>query len=434
MTFFYLSITLKNFNIMKIAITIPTGRINVKNTLKSFIDNYVKFGHDLNNLNVYLSIDTQFMNTKREDFLVPEIEKLVKVSYIFEEDRFLLAKELEVFGKINSKVCETILFGRGYAKQRNAALIKALIDGNDVAICVDDDEFAILPYKNITNDLVWIETDFFKAHLDAIKDGADITRGPYLGYTSPIPSDFEKNIPEVIRKKLGSALEIGSEIISSESFMNLMNKIKYFKESDFTKKAFEVPFSKTGKPILTGNAAINLNSVRSGKLPVFYTPPEARGEDAIFALQLKTSKVVEVPAFIFHDPFLIYDKLIEGDKPSSLRNIPVDDESVKRFSSALIGWLKYAPFLLKLTSEDQELKSRLEKMLMQIKEPTIDLAKILEDQEIAKSYDVLKKYSESVEEDYKLFVFVQSEWKNKILPYVNKISNASRDEYKQIEL
>jgi len=143
----------------------------------------------------------------------------------------------------------------------------------------------------------------------------------------------EKDIPEEIRMKLGEALSYGSEIISSYSFFHLFSNIKNLTKKDIENSPhpYVVEQGKHGKNILTGNMGINLHSVKSGKVPVFHTPPEARGEDAIFALQLKNTEVREVGSFIFHDPFVMYPEMAERKFPEYLKAVPVNTKTKERF-------------------------------------------------------------------------------------------------------
>ena len=82
---------------MKIALTIPTGRPRVKKVMKAFIDNAIIHGYNPKDFSIYLSIDTEFENTKLKDFkLDPLTEKKVKkVCYISNKKRrFIKSHEI----------------------------------------------------------------------------------------------------------------------------------------------------------------------------------------------------------------------------------------------------------------------------------------------------------------------------------------------------
>jgi len=409
---------------MKIAITIPTGRLRVKKVVRAFIDNAILHGYNPKDFSIYLSIDTTYQNTKKEDFkLDPElVKKVKKVTYIYEENRNKLGKEIINRCKANPKIIEQLFIGNGYSKQRNSALLLAIQDNNDIAICIDDDEAPFIPIRKKNGKIEWKNLDFFGPHIKELSNGTDITRGPYMGYQSPVPSDFEKDVPEEIRIKLGEALQLGSDVITRYSFFNLMNQIKYLSEEELLNptRPFVVKNNKNGKHIYAGNMGINLHSIRQGKIPIFYTPPNARGEDTIFALQIKDITVKEVNSFIFHDPFDMYQEIFDSKFPEHLKAIPVTDSTKLRFAQALLGWLKYAPILINLTSENEkDKKQRIEEMINKIEEPTRELASILKCPELNDCLKTLVEYSINVNDHSRDLSIAQKEWKHKIIPSIS---------------
>ncbi|HEA46370.1 MAG TPA: hypothetical protein ENH99_01160 [Candidatus Pacearchaeota archaeon] len=399
---------------MKIALTIPTGRPRVKEVVRAFIENAIQHGHDSKDFSIYLSIDTEYQNTCEEDFYLDKetLDKIRKVEYITEEKRKILGNAIKKRFNVPNSLIDKFFVGNGYSKQRNASLLFALIDKNDFAICFDDDEAPFIPVKKTDGSIEWTNLDFFGPHIRALSSGTDVTRGPCLGYLSPIPSDFEKNIPKEIRKKLGQALQYGNDVITKNSFLNLMSKIRYLDENDADKESFVVKEGKHGKHIYAGNMGINLDSFKKGRIPLFYTPPNARGEDTIFALQLADLEVKEVNSFIFHDPFCLYPQILDGDFPEFLMSIPVTSETKERFADALIGWLKYAPILIHMTSKtEKEKNQRLNEMLSQIGSPTQQLADILECSKISSCERVLFDYSKNAKNHFMDLDSLQKTWK-----------------------
>lgn len=406
---------------MKIALTIPTGRPRVRQVVKSFIENAILHGYNPKDFSIYLSIDTSYQNTKECEFrLNPTIErKVCRVHYIGETRRHELGEEIAKRCSAYNQTIYNLFSGNGYARQRNSALFLAIQDKNDIAICIDDDEAPFVPIKQKNGQIIWKELDFFGPHIKELSSGTDVTRGPYLGYLSPIPSDFERDIPEEIRKKLGEALQYGSDVITSHSFFDLMNKIRYLPEEELTNpsRPFIVEEDKNGKHVYAGNMGINLNSVRQGRIPIFFTPPNARGEDTIFALQLKETIVREVNSFIFHDPFDLYPEIFKRNFPKSLKNIPVTEHSKKRFASTLMGWAKYAPIFIELTSKDSDDKrEKIEGMLAKIEEPTKELANLLNLPELRKCKDILADYYQSVQDHCAQLTAAQTIWRTEIVP------------------
>jgi hypothetical protein len=419
---------------MKIALTIPSGRPRVKDVVMAFIHNAALWGYDPAMFSVYLAIDTK-MQEKRieeaesagnngkneftcvEDFKLPFKDgfRPSRIVYISDEDREYIAEEIVESTGADSKIIKCLFAGRGYSKQRNSALWHALRDGNDFAVCIDDDEAPFIPIKGNNGKLTWENLDFFGPHIKELDSGADITRGPYMGYESPIPADFEDNVPDEILTKLGYALEWGSDIITRRSFFGHMNKVKYLNEGELVvpRKPFLVEYGKYGKHVYTGNIGINLHSAREGKIPIFYSPSNARGEDTIFGMQLRDAVVKEVGAFVFHDPFGAYPKLLEGEFPERLIDIPSTPESTRRFASALMGWLKYAPILIILTSKSEnERSARISKMINNIEEPANRMAELFGCPELRECKTILNEYHARVDEHYHELLNVQKEWRN----------------------
>ena len=410
----------------KIALTISSGRPIVKKVVKAFIENAVFHGFDYEDFFVYISIDTEYFNSRVKDFIIGEelSEKLNKIKYITKEDRDQISEGIANSSSIDRNLSDLLFSGRGYSKQRNSALIHALRDGCDYAICVDDDSAPIIPVKKEDGKITWKNLDFFGPHIKALSEGADITRGPYMGYQSPIPSDFEKDIPEEIREKLGEALELGNDVITRDSFFNLMNKVKYLpiKETLSPTRPFVVESGAYGKTIYAGNMGINLAAVREGRIPIFYTPPSrARGEDSIFALQLDDVNVVEVNSFIFHDPFTMYPNIFDDIFPKFLEKIPITKSTKWRFADSLIGWLKYAPILIRMTcSNDVERDERITEMLSRIEYPTSRLADIFDCPDFNTCYDVLNEYHINSKTDYENLLVAQEKWRGNIIPVLNQ--------------
>ena len=410
----------------RIALTISTGRIAVKRVVKSFLDNAELHGYDIEDFSVYLSIDTEYNNTRASDFkLDSNLERRLRnVDYITPKSREEIGRELISETGANPLIINSMFVGRGYSKQRNSALLRALQDENDLAICFDDDEAPYIPIKDKNMNIKWEALDFFTPHIKELLIGADVTRGPSTGYLSPIPSDLEEEIPEFVREKLGELLQLGNEVVSKKSFFNLADNIIYLSDNEITNpyRPYIVKNSKYGKTILSGNMGINLDSIRKGKLPIFYNPPNARGEDAFFGLQLKDNNVVEVPSYIFHDPFLLYPNLPEGNFPEKLETIPVNRKSIDRFADAVTGWLKYAPLFILMSSKTPgEREERISKMINDIEAPTRKMAELLDSPKLLDCRRILEDYNREVFKDYQMLRKSQETWREKVVPYCGSL-------------
>ena len=66
--------------------------------------------------------------------------------------------------------------------------------------------------------------------------------------------------------------------------------------------AYEIKKVGAGKWVAGSTLCLNLNHL--SKIPAFYNPEDARGEDTFFSTQLINSKVIKVPVYHFHDGFL----------------------------------------------------------------------------------------------------------------------------------
>ena len=77
---------------------------------------------------------------------------------------------------------------------------------------------------------------------------------------------------------------------------------------------------------LGSTLCINMNHL--DKIPAFYNPPEARGEDTFFSTLLDDAKVLRVPVYHFHDGFLKYPGIMKQKYPVSLRKIKGDESEI----------------------------------------------------------------------------------------------------------
>ena len=76
---------------------------------------------------------------------------------------------------------------------------------------------------------------------------------------------------------------------------------------------------------------INLNNIHN--IPAFYNPPDARGEDTFFNLALKQkakAKVLKTNSYHFHDTFLKYIDVMDGNYSSKLKKISLKEGNRKK--------------------------------------------------------------------------------------------------------
>ena len=329
-----------------------TGRSNVCKIINSYykdmlsqIDNYDK----QINLTIFILFDTSYQNTAKEEFyqLEPEVLKNITVKYITPECINRQIKTLKEKNNMTSEELE-LFFGHGHAKGRNTIMYYALKYKMDYLLFWDDDEYPVAVLKDHGKN-TWIKQNNLLEHIKFMeKNNADITVGYHCGYISPIPYiDFNNDFTENDLKQFIEV--ISNDIISWESIKEKMrntNGVTYaYMRQARGIGATEIQSDGIGKWIAGSTLCLNLNNVN--KIPAFYNPPNARGEDTFFSTALNNSSVFKIPVYHFHDGFLKYTCIMEGNYPKSLRQINVKEASIKdRFFKASLGWIKYKPLLL----------------------------------------------------------------------------------------
>ena len=153
------------------------------------------------------------------------------------------------------------------------------------------------------------------------------------------------------------------------------------------------------------------------KIPAFYNPPFARGEDTFFSAMLKEAKIMQIPTYHFHDGFLKYVSILKENYPKKLKKIALDDGCIEqRFLKASIGWIKYKPLLVYINDRKnyrkiiEESRKNLEKSIPKMSEmfKTCDFTGLLNE---------LDKYDADVKKHYKEYVRTNEVWdgfKNRI--------------------
>lgn len=205
----------------------------------------------------------------------------------------------------------------GYASARNAPLLLAMRDGHDVGIFVDDDVHPL--------------GGFLRSHLDGFEAGADVTRGGYLGHAAPLV-DLSPLLGPECRAALGLALSLGNEVLAADC-LTAAPAVGTGALSELHR----------GLVVYGGNVGISLAALAEGRIPPFFCPPGARGEDTFFGLRLAGAAVSEVSP-VFHDPFGL-----GRDAPAA---VPPTPAHLRRFAGAVRGWVRYAPLWVRTQHTD----------------------------------------------------------------------------------
>ena len=273
-----------------------SGRPNVcaviNNTYKHLLNQTKKFDREVE-LTIFILYDLSYQKESREeDFykILPEVHKDIKIVHItpklIEEQKSGLVKE-----KIITMDEANLFFGYGYAKARNTLLYNAVINGIDYFLYWDDDEYPVACIKNNTNENIkWKAQNNILGHLENIEN-ADITFGHRCGYNSPLPYMELKN--PFHERRIKSFIEaVKNEFMTWKDVKEYLSKndgIAYADEELMKKKTVsEIQIQGTHKRILGSPLCLNLKHLE--KIPAFYNPEGARGEDAFFSLLLKRLK------------------------------------------------------------------------------------------------------------------------------------------------
>ncbi|MCW2718904.1 MAG: hypothetical protein JWR81_2726 [Pseudonocardia sp.] len=290
----------------------PTIRPHAGRVAELFLDDARAGGIDLADVALYFSTDPPLPAG------APTVDGtgLRLVRHVDGERRRALARELAARCDVDPGVLERAVVRRGYASARNAALVEAVLDGNDVAVFVDDDVHPL--------------GGFLPSHLAGLAAGDDVTRGGYLGHSAPLV-DLAPLLPEVCRVELGRALSLGNEVLPPD--------------------CLTAPGRTAGEParglvVYGGNVGLSLAALTGGRLPAFFCPPGARGEDTFFGLLLAgRARVGSGAAPVLHDPF----RLGVGAEGARVEPTPA---ALRRFAGAVRGWVCYAPLWVRTQHDD----------------------------------------------------------------------------------
>ena len=402
-------------NVIKFGIGFVTGRPNVckviNNTYERLINQF-KESEKKVELTIFILFDLGYQFTTRIDFygIVPNVYKDIKIKYITPED--IEEEKKKLIGKeILSKQDADLFFGHGHAKGRNTVMYYAKKYKIDYLLFWDDDEYPVACIKNEeTNELTWKEQDNIAMHLNYIEN-SDVTIGYHCGYISPIPYvELNEDIDEDLFKQYIEA--ISNEVVSWESI-----KEKFVKDNGITyaneniadgEGVYEKQLEGKGKWVAGSTLCLNLNHI--DKIPAFYNPEGARGEDTFFSVNLAESKVIKVPVYHFHDGFLKYSNITRGKYPKTLKKIKAREDEVKqRFLKASRGWMKYKPLLLYITN-NENYKDKISDVYSKLKQSIPELNKLLEENDFNILLKDLEEYDKNVKKHYQEFLKTNEIW------------------------
>lgn len=269
-------------------IGLVTGRSNVcdivNNYYKDMLEQVGRFSEKVK-ITIFILFDSSYQQTPREEFynIKAPVYENIKIKYITPEDIKEQIKKLSAKKEIKNEDVEFFL-GHGHAKGRNTIMYYAIKYKMDYLLFWDDDEYPVAVLKENGKN-VWLKQDNILKHLEFMKkENADVTIGYHCGYISPIPYiDYTEKFTEKDMKEFIEV--ISNDIISWESIrekMNNNNGVTYANsEIARGKGEYEIKSDGIGKWVAGSTLCLNLNNRE--KIPAFYNPPLARGEDTFFS-------------------------------------------------------------------------------------------------------------------------------------------------------
>lgn len=398
---------------IRVGIGFATGRKSFQKVLRTYIYNLVESGlaeDKLISLNVFVAYDLNYHKTKITDYtnVHPElVEHIDSIKFIGTVDRKEEIDYLMGENVINTEE-DRMIFGRGYAGNRNAVLYDAIKQNMDYLVFLDDDEYP-MAVTNTRDTAIWGGQHVLKSHLEYIAQ-ADITHGHHCGYISPIPyMEFNDTMTESDFRSFIEA--ISNDIVNWDTLKIVMKNggVTYADTNILTSDdAIEVHETNHAKFISGANLCINLTDAR--RVFPFYNPPGARGEDTFLSTCLSERKVLRVPSYTFHDGFSTYNHLLEGVLPIKLKFIKANTEQITtRFYKACIGWIRYKPLLLYITQPDSY-EEKIEEMREQLKETLPKICAYFGKPEFMDVLAELEKYHKNVVKHHREFLQTQRTW------------------------
>lgn len=393
-----------------------TGRENsckIINSYYEYIINQVKVLPNKVNFTFFILYDTNFINTKEEDFykINPEVKKCMKIKHLSPDYLIELKSKIAKKYELTSEEVDLII-GNGYAKARNSILCEAIEEKIDYLLFWDDDEYPLAAIEDGKN-IIWQKQDNILQHIKNIEN-ADITYGYRCGIINPLPTiEYTETITEDIYHKFIDALE--NEVVSWEKVQNMQKEdlgIGFANKEIAEHTAHNIELKGIGQTDFVLGSGICLNLTHLDKIPAFYTPPEARGEDTFFSCALKDcgARVIRIPVYHFHDAFLKFKFLMEEKFPKRLKKITNEDDGVAlRFKRTTIGWTKYKPLFYYIIQKESY-KDIMNKTRANLEQSVNQMSTAFPNSDLTVLLNVLDDYDKNVEKHYNEYIKTIEVW------------------------
>ncbi|MFA6850881.1 MAG: hypothetical protein WCS30_11090 [Selenomonadaceae bacterium] len=390
-----------------------TGRANVCNVINHYYQDMlrqVEKSTQKIHLTIFIAYDTHYQHTPKEDFYKITRECSDQIHIVYITPQMVAGKKRKVMNLFSLKEEKlTPLFGNGHAQGRNIVMYYALVYKIDYLLFGDDDEYPVACIKK-QNTISWCRQDNIFLHIAAMQY-AEVSIGYHCGYISPIPCfTFDKGLTEVALKRFIDA--IGNEIVNWDDIRDKIQKTNgvTFADSSVIKNrlVYEIHSSAGAKWVAGSTLCLNLQHVQ--KIPVFYNPPRARGEDTFFSLRLNELKVVRVPVYHFHDGFLTCRKIMKGIYPGRLDKIQMDKTRIKkRFFNAALGWLRYKPLFTYLTKHSSY-DAIIQKTMMNLKQSHKGMSAVFGQRDFDYLLYTFAENSANVRKHYQEYIMTNKIW------------------------
>ena len=398
---------------IELGIGFVTGRSHVCKVINNYYKYMINQVKELDkrvNITIFLLYDLSYVGTERSDFykIVPAVYKDIDIRFITPED-IEEEKQRLISKSVLTEEEADLFLGNGHARGRNTLLYYACMNNMDYLLFWDDDEYPVACIKD-EDKIEWKKQENLNAHLKIIED-ANVSIGYHCGYISPIPYiDFNREIPEEEFKKFIEV--ISNDIISWESIKNKIQNnygITYADEKIANEEGMhEIQKQGAGKWVAGSTLCLNLHNLN--KIPAFFNPPNARGEDTFFSTMLDDSKVIKTPVYHFHDGFLQYSQIMFERYPKTFEKaINTDYANGTRFFKACIGWVRYKPLLLYI-SDREHYNEKIKEVNKKLEECIPAMNKLFNNFDFNVLLDELKEYSDRVELDYNDYLRTNDIW------------------------
>ena len=388
-----------------------TGRANICKIINSYYEFMIKQVEELEckvNFTIFILYDVNYLNTKEEEFykIDPEVMKHIKVKHLSPE--YVFNKKNEVIKKFGLTEEEAnLIIGKGYARARNTILYEAIEEGINYLLYWDDDEYPLAAIKE-NDEIRWMEQKNILQHIKNIEN-VDITYGYRCGIINPLPYiEYNKVVTEEVYKRFIDAME--NDAVSWEKIKKVQENIENIGYADKEIASYKNNSTNNNGVIYGSGLCLNLTHLE--KIPAFYNPPYARGEDTFFVCALKKTraKVLQIPVYHFHDAFLKYTFLMDKKYPKKLKNISYKDSGISvRFRRTTLGWTKYKPLFYYIMSR-KNYRNIIDKTKINLENSVKEISTLYPDCDVTELVDILNEYDSNVEKHYEEYKKTNEVW------------------------